>query len=186
MRHALMVLRLCVIGAAALAATMPAGAQVLPPPPSEMEALAWLEGEWEGSGWMRTGERRSEFEGRERVERRMGGRLLVVEGAFTASLGPGAEPVPVHEAFGVFSYDPSSGYVFRTYTARGGHGDANHVEVSDGRIVWGYEDAAYGRVRYTITRTDGGAWHEVGHASRDGGASWYLFLEMTLIPVDGD
>lgn len=159
--------------------------QGLPAAPAEMEALAWLEGEWQGSGWLEYAPgQRGEFAGTERVESRMGGRLLVVEGEFSAWMGPEAGDVPVHQALGVMSYDPSSGrYLFRTYTARGGHGDAATAEVADGRIVWGYDDPAMGRVRYTITRTDDGAWHEVGHASRDDGESWHHFFEMTLRPA---
>lgn len=165
----------------------PVVGQGLPPAPEEMEAVAWLAGEWSGSGWIeaRPGQR-AEFEGSERVERRMGGRLLVVEGEFTAWMGPEAGDVPVHQALGVMSYDPEGDrYLFRTYTARGGQGEANPAEVADGRMVWGYDDPAMGRVRYTITRTAEGAWREIGEASRDGGESWHQFFEMELERVGG-
>lgn len=124
---------------------------------------------------------RAEFEGSERVESRMGGRVVVVEGRFTAWMGPEAGNVLVHEALGVISYDaPDERFLFRTYTARGGNGEAHTAEVTDGRFVWAYDDPRHGRVRYTITRTEDGAWHEVGHASRDGGESWHQFFEMRL------
>lgn len=158
------------------------GAQGLPPAPVEMEAVAWLAGDWEGSGWIEYSPgQRAEFTGRERVERRMGGRLVVVEGEFTAWMGPRAGNVPVHQALGVISYDERGDrYQFRTYTARGGRGGARPMEVGAGRLVWGYDDPAMGRVRYTITRTEAGAWHEVGHASGDDGETWHHFFEMTL------
>lgn len=168
--------------ALAASSQSPVSAQGLPPVPPEMEAVAWLEGEWTGSGWMEYSPgRRSEFEGTERVESRMGGRVLVVEGQFTAWMGPEAGDVPVHQALGVISYDARNDrFLFRTYTARGGNGEAHTAEVTEGRIVWGYDDPRMGQVRYTITHTEDGAWHEVGHASRDGGESWHKFFEMRL------
>jgi hypothetical protein len=156
-------------------------AQGLPPVPAEMGALGWLVGAWEGSGWIEEGGRRGEFRGTERVERRMGGRVLVVEGSFTADMGPERGEVPVHQALGVISWDGRAGHhVMRTYTARGGQGEAHEAAVSEGRIVWGYDDPRMGRVRYTLTRTGEGAWREVGHASSDGGETWHQFFEMEL------
>lgn len=171
--------------AMAVGARSTAGAQGLPPAPAEMEAVAWLAGDWEGSGWIEYSPgQRAEFTGRERVEARMGGRLVVLEGEFTAWMGPQAGDVPVHQALGVISYDERGDrYQFRTYTARGGHGDARPMEVGDGRLVWGYDDPTMGSVRYTMTRTETGAWHEVGHASRDDGETWHHFFEMTLQPM---
>lgn len=174
-------------GAMALGLMGSASAQVLPPPAPELEAVAWLEGEWSGTGWMQySPDRRGEFEGTERVEWRMGERVLVVEGEFTARMGPDAGPVVVHQAVGVLSYDVRGDrYLFRTYTARGGHGEAHEAEVSDGRIVWGYDDPTRGKTRYTITRTAEGAWHEVGHVSPDDGETWHQFFEMALRRVGG-
>ena len=154
--------------------------QVLPPVAGEMGAAGWLVGEWEGAGWIEDGGRRAEFRSREVVEPRMGGRVLVVEGHHTAEI-PGMGEVPVHQALGVLSWDGRAGkWVFRTYTARGGQGEANEAEVADGRMVWGYDDPRMGRVRYTITRTEAGEWREVGDASSDGGATWRRFFEMVL------
>lgn len=160
-----------------------AGAQGLPPAAEELELLEWMVGDWEGAGWMEysPGER-GEFRGTERVERRMGGRLVVVEGRFTAWMGPELGDVVVHEAVGILDFDPQAGrFRFRTYTAFGPEaGGLHEAEVSAGRMVWGYEDPRMGRVRYTIERTEGDEWHEVGDASRDGGTSWYRFFEMRL------
>jgi hypothetical protein len=111
----------------------------------------------------------------------MGGRLVVGEGDFTAWRGPELGDVPVHQALGIFSYDPQRDrIVFRTYTAHWPGGDAHGVQVEENRLVWGYEDPRFGTVRFTITVTPGGEWHEVGQASRDGGATWHPFMEMSL------
>ena len=169
------------MGAALLLAAGGAAGQGLPPAPAEMAALAWLVGEWEGEGWIDEGGRRGTFRGTEVVESRMGGRLVVVEGSFTAFMGPELGHVPVHQALGVFSWDERAGeHVFRTYTARGGNGARNAVEVSEGRVVWGYEDPRMGTVRYTLERLEDGRWKETGVASGDGGASWRPFFEMVL------
>lgn len=160
-----------------------AAGQVLPAAPPEMDRLGWLVGEWEGSGWSEYAPgQRAEFRGTERVERRMGGRLVVVEGRFTAQVGASAGEVPVHEALGLFQYDPGSDrFRFRTYTAFGADvGGLHDAEVSEGRVVWGYEDPRLGTVRYTITRTDADEWYEVGDASRDSGETWRRFFEMRL------
>lgn len=66
------------LGAAMLA--LPGGiggaeGQGLPEAPAEMEALAWLVGEWEGEGGIeQVPGQRGEFRGTERVEERMASR----------------------------------------------------------------------------------------------------------------
>lgn len=179
----------CVIGALVVLAavgTGPVVAQALPAVAPEMAALDWLEGAWSGEGWIEQAPgQRGEFRGTEVVEKRMGGRVVVVEGSFTAYMGPELGHVPVHQALGVLSWDASSGaHLFRTYTARGGTGEGNEAEVTDGRIVWGYDDPRMGTVRYTITRTPEGHWREVGHATRDG-ETWHQFFEMELRRTEG-
>lgn len=170
---------LALLVALALGVPSPATAQ-LPPVPDAMEELGFLAGDWEGSGWIEWAPgQRAEFEGTETVEPRMDGRILVVEGDFSASMGPGGEQMPVHQAFGVLYHDPAAGEVrFRTWLARG-PGSVHEVEVGEGRLEWGYDDPRLGRVRYTIRVTDD-TWHEVGHARRDG-EDWRPFFEMTLI-----
>lgn len=174
--------RICVAVLVGVLVGAPAAGQGLPEVPAELDRLDWLVGEWEGSGWVEfVPGQRGAFRGSERVERRMGGRLVVVEGSFVADL-PGAGEVPVHEAFGIFRYDPSSeGFTFRTYTAaEPGTGGLHDADVDDGEVVWGYEDPRLGTVRYTLTRTEADEWLEVGDATRDGGATWHRFFEMRL------
>ena len=177
------VMRVSGMVAALLTAGWPvnAPAQVLPPVPAQIEALEWMVGEWEGEGWTTEGPGdRNAFRGTEVVERRMGGRLVVVEGAFSAWMGPEMGNRPVHQALGIFSYDPDAGRLaFRTYTAAGGGGEASAEVREDGALVWGFGDPGSAQVRYTITRTPADEWHEIGER-RSGGESWTQFFEMTL------
>lgn len=152
-----------------------------PPPLDAMEELGFLVGTWEGGGWMELEPgRRAEFESREVVEPRLGGRVLVVEGTHTAAIGEPPRPVVVHHALGVFSHDAAEGYRFRTWLANGHTGDFAAELADDGALVWGHDDARRGRVRYTIRLGEGGEWVEVGEASRDGGTTWHQFFEMRL------
>jgi hypothetical protein len=155
----------------------------LPPVPSAMERLDFLLGDWEGAGWMEYAPgQRGEFRGTERVERRMGGRVVVIEGSFTAWMGPDLGDRPVHQALGIVSWDAAAQrFAFRTYTAAGSGGDAKNVEVDGDGMVWGYDDPNFGEVRFTIALTPDGRWHEVGHVSQDGGADWRQVLELTLV-----
>jgi hypothetical protein len=156
----------------------------LPPVPPSMAALDFMVGEWEGSGWIEYAPgQRGEFSGRERVERRMGGRVLLVEGDFTSWMGPQQGHVPVHQALGVLSWDPAAaGFTFRAYTAQQSDAGAWRATVDGRRLVWGYEDPSFGVVRFTIEVDDDGTWHEHGVVSADGGETWRRFFEMTLRP----
>ena len=66
-----------------LAATTPALAaeDTADPGLEAMQAIAFFEGNWEGDGWTRRGPTEpQEFRSSERVESRLGGRVLIVEG----------------------------------------------------------------------------------------------------------
>lgn len=138
-----------------------------------MNALPRLEGRWEGAGWMRMGPGEPvRFVGEERVESRLDGRLLVVEGIHRT---PDGSKI-VHHAFGVFSWDEKAkGYRFNTYVANRGGGD--HVaRLEGGALVWDLAGEGPKR-RFTIT-VENDQWKEVGHLQRDD--EWLQFFEMTL------
>jgi hypothetical protein len=157
-----------------------AGVAVAETPPPDaglqaMRALSFLEGRWEGQGWMRQGPGEpTRFKSQETVEARFGGRILTVDGLHHDA----ASDRVVHHAFAVLSYDQGAGrYRFQSYLADGRDGDYPG-ELKDGVFVWRMEHPQAGRIRYTI-RVQDGRWHEVGESSRDG-ASWTQFFEMTL------
>lgn len=167
--------------AAALAGAHPLAAQA-PVTPTAMRELDWLVGEWRGTGRMMVG--RNEFRNAsitERATRHAGGHAMTLEGLGKALIA--RDSVTVHNAFALIWHDAEAGrFRIRTFRATGHTVDAD-IEVTDGRIVWGFDDPRAGRVRFTVSRTDDGRWHEIGETSRDG-TNWMQFMEMTLSRVD--
>lgn len=138
-----------------------------------MKALPRLEGQWEGGGWMRMGPGEPvRFVGEERVEARLDGRLLLVEGVHRT---PDRSKV-VHHAFGVFSWDAAEKrYRFDTYVANRGGGQ-HAARLEGNALVWDLSGPGPKR-RFTIT-VENDEWKEVGHVQLKD--EWVQFFEMTL------
>jgi hypothetical protein len=156
-------------------------AQAQPPTPASVEAqrkamarLDYMVGEWKGEGWMERGSR-STFQGGERVQRKLDGLALLVEGDFA---GPQAPDVSVHKTLGVIYYDPAtSKYHFDTWLAAGSHGRYELEMMDDG---WRWQiPTPGGTIRFTMRRGTNGEWFEIGERTTDG-TNWVKFFEMTL------
>jgi hypothetical protein len=147
-----------------------------------MEHVAFLVGDWTGEGWMDMGERRASFRSSERVESRIDGLALVIEGTHTADIPGRADPLVVHHALAMLTFDPDSGrYRFNTQVHGGGSGVyQGHVE--NGAFVWEMTQGP-SHVRYVIQLDDEGRWVETGERSSDG-HTWTQFFEMTLSRTD--
>lgn len=131
-----------------------------------MQRLAYMVGQWQGEGWIQMGGPRITFRGGERVQSRLGGITLLVEGDFS-SRPPGAEhDVPVHQTIGVIGFDETdSTYRLTTWTATGATG--NHtLELRDDGWRWQL-DVGTGTVRYTATFPSNDEWVEIGEFSRE-------------------
>lgn len=157
-----------------------------PPPTAQLEAmkkLDFLVGSWEGGGWMEfVPGQRLEFQGRESVQKKLGGIGLLVEGFHTTVPAPDRPAVPVHEALAFITYDEAAGdYRFDSHLATGRHSEAR-LQMQDGAAVWSMT-TPMGSMRYTIRLDDQGRWFEIGEMSRDG-QSWRKFFEMTLGKVE--
>lgn len=173
---------------------LPTGSHAQPADPADapgaadnpMAALAFLVGEWQGTGWIRMGPGEPHrFVQHETVETRLDGGVLLIEGV---GHDPDDEDAIVHHAFAVLSYSAAEErYVMRAYR---GLGDGQtlmvdaEAEVIDGALVWGYEHPQAGLMRYTIREDEDGRWHETGEMSRDGGETWFAFFEMVLERVE--
>lgn len=148
-------------------------------PAEAMKGLSFLEGRWVGEGSMALGPGpRVTFQQTEEVAFKAGGSLLAVEGNGTH------QGRPVHQAFAVIAFDPATRtYRMRSWLANGLVKDFTLDLKTPGKgYTWGWEDPRAGKIRYAMTLTSEGRWHELGERSADG-TTWVPFFEMTLTKV---
>ena len=146
------------------------------------DALSFMLGEWEGTGWAYgPNGQRGDFAVTESITARAGGYGVTFEGHGTTSMGPDQEPMTVHDAFALIWADRSGGFGMRTVVMQGHTLDVV-PEIGPNSIVWGFDAGPMGEMRYTSMIEDG-VWHEVGER-RMGDEDWAVFLEMTLTRVE--
>lgn len=178
MRIAALVVVLALAAGTALAQPSTTPAARPPDVAAQREAIArvaWLVGDWEGAGWVDLPEGRQAFRQTEKVEARLGGALLVIEGHGYA----GAPEALAFNALGLLSHDDRTGrYAFRSFT-RGYYAEAAAEVRPDGALVWTMAPPGM-TIRYTLSQPGPGQWREIGERSTDGGASWRQFFEMQL------
>ena len=157
-----------------------AGAQPATPAATpKVQPFLFLEGDWQGAGWIQLGPgQRSEFTQTETVRRKLGGNLLTIEGLGLDKANPQRT---IHNAFATVAFDGASKtFRMRAYRADGAYTDALATPGADGHsFVWGFDYPGAGKVRFTIGLDAQGQWHEVGEFSRDG-TQWMQNFEMTL------
>lgn len=138
--------------------------------------LQVMVGEWQGRGTIEMPQGRYEFHGGERVQLKIDGLALLIEGSFFHRDAEGRE-VPSHTTLGVISFDPRSRtYRFHSWLANGMSNAAELKLVPDG---WQWEIVhPRGRMRYTTSFADGD-WVEIGERTSDG-TTWQPFFEMRL------
>ncbi len=142
----------------------------------EMRRLDFLAGEWKGEAWAQMGpEKKEHILQHERVQPKLGGQVLLVEG-----LGKSPEGKVVHDALAVISWnEEKKTYRFATWVAGRPEGETTLDLIGPNTAVWAMETPR-GRMRYTIRLIEKGEWNEIGEFSRDDGATWLKFFEMTL------
>lgn len=142
----------------------------------EMAKLAWLAGNWAGEGWIIMGAQgRQEFTQTEKIEHKLGGLVVVIEGRGTSK----ADGSVVHDALAFVSYDDrAKTFRWRAFTADGRQTDTV-ATVGTNTLAWELEIPQVGRMRYTLALTEKGEWFEIGEMTRDG-QTWRKFFEMTL------
>lgn len=151
-----------------------------------LKKLDFLAGKWTGDAAVTQGPKgKITVKQAETVEYRLGGTVLLIEGKGTGKLPGQDKEGVVFNALAVVSYDAQSDkYSIKAYRAEGHSVDAVLTLADGGKgFVWGFKEPTRGtEVRYTMTLTGKGEWHEVGEYSLDGKA-WTKFIEMTLTRV---
>lgn len=147
----------------------------------EMRKLDWWVGEWSGNAsvQMGPGKPQQAFQV-EKVQSRLNGRVLLIEGLGKRKNDDGSIGDVVHDALAIVSWDEANKrYRFDAWTARDGYVQA-WLELGEGhKAKWGFDIPSGGKIRYEIELTDKGEWHEVGYFSR-GDMQNVKFFEMTL------
>ncbi|MGD9588548.1 MAG: hypothetical protein AB7Q37_04290 [Pyrinomonadaceae bacterium] len=147
-----------------------------------LKKLEFLAGEWKGSGWTLTPSGKHTSQVTEVFRYKLDGQIAIVEGrGVTTDEKTGAEK-PIHQAFGVFSYDHASDRIrFRFYKAETGEEGETFIEPSGKSITWGFDVKESGsKIKFVQRINPEGKWVETGDFSRDGGKTWIRFMEMEL------
>ena len=111
-----------------------------------------------------------------------GGTVISVKGVGTEKTTSGDEQV-VHDAFAIIHLDRDGRTaLMRAFVGGGRWLDVDLTVRPDG-YDWAMTDPRAGMIRYEMRIDDEGRWVERGYMSRDGGATWNQFMEMTLTRV---
>ena len=136
-------------------------------------------GNWRGEGWMQMGPgepQRTVSE--ERVESRLDGLVLVIEGLHHSKNADGTAGRVVHNALATISADPAGGHRLETYLADGRAAEARGAW-ENGKFVWSPPAPPGRQIRYVVDWTVADRWYEIGEMSTDG-TTWTKFLEFDL------
>jgi len=149
-----------------------------------MKKLEFLAGKWKGDATVSTGPKDTKVvKQTEDVQFKLDGTVLLVEGTGRGKLPGKDEEGVVFNALAVISYDAQAKkYKIKAYRMEGTSVDAD-LTLAEKGFVWGFKEPQRGvEVKYTMTLTPKGEWHETGEYTLDGKA-WTKFIEMTLTRV---
>ena len=138
-----------------------------------IDKLSVLEGQWKGTGWVQMQGIRTDFVQTEKVERRLNGTTLLIE-------GKGYENDSLaFNAMAMASFNPETDkYRFNSYLADGKYTEAEGWFDETGIFHWQFEVPG-GTVRYSFTVTDE-QWIEKGAYQPKTITEWYPFMQMEL------
>jgi hypothetical protein len=171
-------LSLLVLAAGAASAQPPNAAHK-----AEMKKLEFLAGKWRGDATISRGKESTVVKQTEDVQFKLDGTVLLVEGTGRGKLPGRDEEGVVFNALAVISYDAAEKkHRIKAYRMEGASVEAD-LTFTDKGFAWGFSPpGGKVQVRYTMTLTPRGEWHEVGEYSQDG-QTWNRFFEMTLTRV---
>lgn len=145
---------------------------------SVKENLAWMVGEWSGSGWVSQGPGTEvSFNQTESITWGAGQTVLMIKGQGT-DIETGAVSF---EAAGMIYYDPKNQtFHMHSFTAEMGGGISDLKVTGERKAEWGF-DVPGGHIVYRIDASSG-KWIEKGFFSPQGMDQEYPMFEMTLEP----
>ncbi|MFP5247442.1 MAG: hypothetical protein ACLGH0_12175, partial [Thermoanaerobaculia bacterium] len=137
-------------------------------------------GEWKGEATVQMGPGPAHrVVQTERVQSKLGGKVLLIEGLGRRLQDDGTPGAVVHDALAVITWDDAKKtYRFASWVADKGSADTTLEVTGPTSAVWGLETPR-GRMRYTMNLTEQGEWVEIGEWSADG-VKWTKFIEMRL------
>lgn len=135
----------------------------------EISKLAYLEGEWEGTGWMMIQDgSKHNFTQKEKIQLKLENTALYIEGkGYT-------DGKLIHDALGIITYSKEEGHFNLTSFLFSGRQGKFKAELIGEKLYW-YPNEY---IRYIIYLNEKGQWYETGEMNR--GGSWVQFIEMTL------
>jgi hypothetical protein len=136
---------------------------------AEISKLLFLEGNWEGKGWMFGADRaKHEFEQTEKIRLKLDGTALLIEGRGTSN------GKSIHDALAIIRYNhQEKNFSFTSFLSTG-MGGSFKAELKEDKLYW-YPNET---IRYIISINEKGQWYEIGEMNMNG--SWFTFFEMTL------
>ena len=135
---------------------------------SKISELAFMVGNWKGTGWMMGQGGKSEFEQTEKIQFKLDSTAILIEG-----MGKANGKI-VHNALAILTYNKTdNNYSFRSYLQNGQNAEFK-AELIDKKLYW-YPNE---NVRYIIWLNKKGQWYEKGEYKRED--KWFQFFEMTL------
>jgi len=148
---------------------------------SNLSALDFMIGDWEGEGWIQMGRDRKTFKIKESFTRKLSGSLVVVDGLGTnINKETGLKEI-IHTAYGVFYYDAKVDKIgFRYYKEDGTNGQT-YPEFSENKMVWGFiAEPSKSEIRFTEMVDVNGFWVANGEVKPPGRDQWFPFFYMKL------
>jgi len=149
-----------------------------------IDQLSFMQGSWEGSGWIMKGRERKEFVQHEIIKSRVDNTILMIDGVGYDKESLNSERKIIHNAFGVISYNKElNSITMLSFSTIGNKMENKITLVGEKQLEWSFKDERGGIIRFREDFSKKGLWIENGDYSSDG-VNWFPFFQMTLKKLD--
>jgi hypothetical protein len=143
-----------------------------------IQKLAFLTGNWTGTGYIQIGSQKNSFKESETIVMKLNGTILQIDGEGKDLQNP---ELTIHQAFAIISYNiQKTKYLMKAFRGDGEQIDADTKLTDDHSFQWSFANPMAGQIRFTISVLDK-KWTEIGEMSRDDGKNWNKYFEMILM-----